>query len=88
MFINDVVTNVSNIQYLTNAGHQGEFLCVLCGPWESVHLKIVKETFVIRPSLVLAAWQWLKENNIRFKDFVIPDARSLPKPRIVEHKSL
>jgi hypothetical protein len=32
---------------------------------------------------VVAAWRWLKENNYRFKDDVIPHVDDIPIPKIV-----
>ena len=85
MFENDVQTNVSNVQYLIDAGLQGSFYCVLCGPWTNVHIEKVRTTYSVRPEKVITAFRWLKDNNIHFKDFVIPSPAMLPSPRVIQH---
>ena len=85
MFENDVQTNVSNVQYLIDAGLQGSFYCVLCGPWTNVHIEKVRTTYSVRPEKVITAFRWLKDNNIHFKDFVIPSPDMLPSPRVIQH---
>ena len=86
MFENNVEMNVSNVQYLIEAGLKGEFVCVLCGPWTQVQLDKVRKYYNVRSERVIEAFEWLKENNVHFKDFEIPDKDNLPSPRIIEHR--
>ena len=85
MFENSVETNVSNIQLMIEAGLQSEFLCVLCGPWTRIQLDKVKNAYRVRPDKVIEAFEWLKKNNVHYKDIVIPDPRQMRNVRILHH---
>ena len=86
MFENDVKMNVSNVQFMINEGLKGEFLCVLCGPWTRVGHDKAKKSHSVNPEKVVASFAWLKENNVHFKDIVIPEKDQLPIPKIMEHR--
>ena len=88
MFENRVDLNVGTIQYLVDAGMKGEFICVLCGPFWKSQEKELRKKYTIRPQLVIKAFEWLKENNVHFRDLVIPEPENIPKPKFLKHKSL
>lgn len=88
VFENDVEANAANVQCLQNAGVSGEFLCVLCGPFSKVHLKLAKKAYKVRPDKVLEAFHWLKENNPFYKDIKPPEDNELVSPRFLKHSSL
>ena len=87
MFENKTDVHLSNIQYLIDSGLEGEFVCVLCGPCTEIQMKKVKSTFVVRAEKVFRAFEWLKQNNIHFKDINIPRPEQMPHPTIIKHHS-
>lgn len=87
MFENNVETHISNIQYLIDAGLEAEFICVLCGPWTKIQADKVWRSYRVDSDKVIKAFEWLKKNNIHFKDITIPPKDKLPQPRILHHKS-
>jgi len=67
---------------LTNRGTKGLILVVLCGPLTQRALTLKKKA--VDPTKVIKAWQWLKENNFRYKDEVIPNIDNIPLPYVVQ----
>ena len=88
MFENRVDLNVATVQCLLDAGMNGEFVCVSCGPFTRSQEVHARNTFCIRPHKVIAAFEWLKANNHCFADIEVPRAADLPKPRFLMHDSL
>ena len=39
---------------------------------------------VVDPIKVIKSWQWLKENNFRYKDEKIPNIDDVPLPYVVQ----
>ena len=73
--------NIGNLMQLADAGMDKIILVVLCGPFTTTQKAITMKSTFVNPRKVIAAWHWLKANNIRYKDDVIPDV--IPLPQIV-----
>jgi hypothetical protein len=82
-FKNRTSDNVGNLSMLSESGLKGLILVVLCGPFTTTQKTLVLRKVAIDPLKVVAAWRWLKENNYRFKDDVIPHVDDIPIPKIV-----
>ena len=83
-FKNRPAGNVGNVVMLSESGLKGVILVVLCGPFTTTQKALVYKAVAINPEKVVKAWCWLKANNYRYKDCVIPDLDSIPVPKIVE----
>ena len=77
-----------NVQDLTNSGLEGEFICVLCGPWTEIAAERVRKACAVRPQNAINACEWLKENNVYFKDIEIPDGEDSPKLKFTNCEDL
>lgn len=80
---NRVVQNVSQVQQLRDAGINGQLVVVLCGPFTTTQKALVYDKATIRSEKIIAAFQWLKKNNIWYKDMIIPGPDDIPKPIII-----
>jgi hypothetical protein len=69
---------------LTESGLKGLILVVLCGPFTSTQKALILKQIHIDPRKVVVAWMWLKANNFRYKDDVIPHVDDIPLPQIIE----
>jgi len=74
---------IGNLMQLVDAGMDKIILVVLCGPFTTTQRAITLKSTFVNPRKVIEAWRWLKANNIRYKDDVIPDV--IPLPQII-HK--
>lgn len=87
VFKNRPADNVSNLQMLAESGMKGTIVVVLCGPFTSTQRALVMEQCQVRPEYVIEAFNWLKENNYLYKDFIIPDIDNIPTP-IIHHEQV
>jgi hypothetical protein len=76
--------NVGNLTMLTESGLKGLILVVLCGPFTSTQKALVLQSIHVNPLKVIAAWTWLKANNFRYRNDIIPHVDSIPLPMIIE----
>jgi hypothetical protein len=83
-FKNRSTDNVGNLTMLTESGLKGLILVVLCGPFTSTQKALILKQIHIDPRKVVVAWMWLKANNFRYKDDVIPHVDDIPLPQIIE----
>jgi hypothetical protein len=83
-FPNRATENVGNLSMLSESGLKGLILVVLCGPFTSTQKALVLRKVHVDPRKVVAAWSWLKQNNFRYKNDVIPNVDDIPPPRIIE----
>lgn len=88
LYENQVDSNVASVQQLVDAGLKGEIVCVLCGPFTTAQVELVRYHLTIRPAYVMAAFEWLKANNPFFADFVLPNIADIPLPYIYKDESL
>jgi len=76
--------NVGNLTLMTESGWAGHILVVMCGPFTSEQALLTRSRVSVDPYKVIAAWVWLKNNNYRYKDMVIPHIDSIPLPYILD----
>ena len=88
LFENRVDLNVATVQYLLEAGMKGEIVCVLCGPFTKTQEARTRDIYGVRPDKVIAALNWLKNNNHYYKDIKIPSVDEIPQPAFIKHSSL
>jgi hypothetical protein len=69
---------------LSESGLKGLILVVLCGPFTATQKALILKKVAVDPLKVVAAWRWLKANNYRFRDDVIPNVDDIAIPKIVE----
>ena len=82
---NRPANNIANINNLADAGMKGQLLVVLCGPFTTTQIALARAQVLVNTDKVLAAFNWLKQNNYHYRDIVIPCADDLPIPQIVEN---
>ena len=80
---NRPAANVANITNLADAGLNGQLLVVLCGPFTKTQVALARAHTLVNADKVIAAFEWLKENNYHYRDVAIPLAEDLPIPQIV-----
>jgi hypothetical protein len=83
-FKNRPSDNVGNITMLSESGLKGLILVVLCGPFTSTQKALVLKKINIDPRKVIAAWRWLKANNFRYRNDIIPHIDDIPLAKIIE----
>ena len=76
--------NVANMKLMTKSGWKGQILVVLVGPFTDAQNKTTRERMTVCPKKVIAAWEWLKANNYRYKDIEIPNEDEIPLPYILD----
>jgi hypothetical protein len=86
LFKNRPSENIANISLVTEAGLRGQIVVVLCGPFTTTQKALALAKTTVRPEKVIRAFEWLKENNLFYKDIIIPEAEDLPKPFVIEEK--
>jgi hypothetical protein len=69
---------------LADNGMTGMLLVVLCGPFTTTQKAMAMKKTSVDPRKVVQAWHWLKENNFRFKNDIIPNIADIPLPYVVE----
>lgn len=82
-FRNRPEANVADLGRLESSGIKGNVMVILCGPFTTTQRAMVMEATKVRPAKVIAAYEWLKQNNFHYKDKVIPSADELPKVQII-----
>jgi hypothetical protein len=83
---NRPTSNISNIQTVQDAGLQGNIMVILCGPFTTTQKTIAMEATRVRPEKVMAAFEWLVENNCHYTVDDIPDPNDFPKVELItEH---
>jgi hypothetical protein len=80
LFKNRPMENVANLTRIADSGMNSMVMVALCGPFTETQHALTMEKTAVRPELVIAAWEWLKQNNFRYADDVIPHIDKLPKP--------
>jgi uncharacterized CHY-type Zn-finger protein len=83
-FKNRSSENVGDLTMLSESGLKGLILVVLCGPFTATQKALILNKVAVDPLKVVAAWRWLKANNYRFRDDVIPNVDDIAIPKIVE----
>jgi len=76
--------NVGSISQLQDSGVRGNMMVVLCGPFTSTQLALTKKAVAVDPNKVVAAYKWLVENNIHYKNDTIPDPEELPEVQLID----
>lgn len=76
--------NAASLRTLNQIGVKGHILVVLCGPFTSTQKAITMKATQVRPDKVIAALEWLAENNIYYNKDDIPDKDAFPKVEIIE----
>jgi hypothetical protein len=84
-FKNRTTENVANLMQLTenNDSESAIILVVLCGPFTSTQRALTLDKTAVCPYKVIAAWEWLRENNFRYKDMTIPNIDDIPIPHVI-----
>lgn len=85
LYGNKVGENIFRANQLSEAGLNGQLLVVLCGPFTSTQKAIALQKVKVRPDKLILAFEWLKKNNIYYKDMIIPQAEDLPTPQILDN---
>ncbi len=80
LFKNRPMENVANLMRIEDSGMTGLVLVALCGPFTDTQKALTMAKTKVRPALVIAAWKWLKKNNFRYSQDVIPNIGDLPLP--------
>jgi hypothetical protein len=83
-FKNRSSDNVGNLTMLSESGLKGLILVVLCEPFTSTQKALILKKTAVDPLKVVNTWRWLKYNNYRFKDDIIPSVDDIAAPKIVE----
>jgi hypothetical protein len=81
---NRPAANVANINNLADAGLKGQLLVVLCGPFTKTQVALARAQTLVNADKVIAAFEWLKQNNYHYRDIAIPRPEDLPIPRIID----
>jgi hypothetical protein len=76
--------NVANMTLLTTSGWKGNILVVLCGPFTKEQATLTKARMSVSPSKVIRAWEWLKANNYRYSEVVVPHVSDIALPYIMD----
>ena len=85
MFEADVEHTAGVLQRLDDMfGSKVTIACCLQGPFTKRQKELVKKKCEIEPKKVLAAMNWLIDNNDLWKGFKIPDPKELPKAIILD----
>ena len=84
LFKNKAARHVGNIAQAADAGMTGDLIVVLCGPFTTTQRALALKKTQVRADKVIAAFEWLQENNFHYKDVVIPAAEDLPAPILIE----
>ncbi|MGB8699100.1 MAG: DUF6570 domain-containing protein [Thermosynechococcaceae cyanobacterium] len=80
--------NVGNLLQLTDAGLDKMILVVLCGPFTSTQKAITLKSTSVNPHKVIDAWRWLKANNKRYENDVIPSIDKIAMPQIIHEDDI
>jgi len=83
---NQPENHVGNLQVLQQCGMEKVILVALCGPFTATQRALTLKKTAVDPRKVIRAWEWLKANNFRYKDDVIPHIDTIPKPQILGEK--
>ena len=83
---NELERHVATVQALQESGFQRTILVALCGPFTSTQRAMTLKKTAVDPDKVVKAWKWLKENNHRYKDDVIPSRDDIPVPIILDEE--
>ena len=86
IYKNRPAANATNLQQLVGCGLKGTIVVVLCGPFTTTQRALVMQQMQVRPPLVIAAFQWLKDNNYLYKDYEVPGEDDIPLPIIYDEK--
>jgi hypothetical protein len=76
-----------NFEELQLAGLKGQIVVVLCGPFTTTQRALTLRKTTVNAKKVIAAFQWLKINNILYKDFKIPDENEIPIPVLLDEST-
>jgi hypothetical protein len=76
--------NVGNLTLMTESGWKGHILVVMCGPFTSEQDLLTRARVRVDPNKVIAAWVWLKHNNYRYSNLVVPPIDSIQRPYILD----
>jgi hypothetical protein len=85
-FKNRPMQNVGNLMQLQESGMPGMILVVLCGPFTPMQRAICMTKTGVDPRKVVAAWNWLKQNNHRYKKEEIPNVDKIPLPYYIHQE--
>ncbi len=78
--------NVGNLTLMTESGWKGNILVVMCGPFTNEQALVTRAKTSVDPFKVIAGWVWLKSNNYRYKDVVIPNVDDIPLPYLLDEE--
>ena len=81
---NRPTANISSLQTVNDSGLKGDILVILCGPFTSTQKAIAMKETRVRPEKVIAAFEWLVENNCYYNKDDIPDPNDLPYVQVIE----
>ena len=82
MYRNRSEVTMANLNQLSLAGMKGQLFVALCGPFTSDQKAKVLQKCRIRAPKVIAAFEWLKNNNYLYEDLIVPSINDLPVPII------
>jgi hypothetical protein len=85
-FKNRSTENVGNLLQLEESGMHGMILVVLCGPFTTTQTALCMAKTGVDPRKVVTAWNWLKQNNFRYQDDVIPNVDDIPLPYYIHQE--
>jgi hypothetical protein len=76
--------NVANLELLKVSGLKGLILVVMCGPFTTTQKALTRKKMAVDPNKVVAAYRWLKDNNIHYVNDEMPHIDDIPIPQIIE----
>ena len=76
--------NVGNLMQLFDAGIKNIILVVLCGPFTTTQKALARDSTIVHPERVIAAFRWLKKHNHFYENCEIPDIASIAMPIIID----
>ena len=80
--------NVANLNLMNSTGMPGTLLVALCGPFTSTQKALTLKKTKVDAKKVIAAWDWLIKNNIRYRGETLPEMKDIPMPYVIDESEL
>lgn len=87
-FRNPHQRNAENINSLADSGMNGNIYVVLSGPFTKDQVAVAKRAVSVNRDRIIKALNWLKENNIHYRNEIIPDVDEVPLPILLENQEI
>jgi hypothetical protein len=88
MYEADVEHVAGSMMQLKDFGIGSHVVCILMGPFMGVQHVKASSQCTVNPKSVLAAMEWLVENNPKYKNCKIPAEEDLPKSLVIDQSNI